>query len=144
MVRGFEIPFEIPFNHSHGGRPARPAGGARLATPGLQASTWNPPPMSTPTFAEQLALLPPISHLAAVELLDAAGTVVATLANRPGTAGSAAVYHALAARHGAITPEAAARAWRSMPSTPPMPAPSPASIRTSTGWSTSRPAVWRR
>ena len=107
MVRGFEIPFEIPFNHSHGGRPARPAGGARLATPGLQASTWNPPPMSTPTFAEQLALLPPISHLAAVELLDAAGTVVATLANRPGTAGSAAVYHALAARHGAITPEAA-------------------------------------
>jgi len=63
--------------------------------------------MSTPTFAEQLALLPPIAHLAAVELLDAAGTVVATLANRPGTAGSAAVYHALAARHGAITPEAA-------------------------------------
>ena len=35
--------------------------------------------MSTPTFAEQLALLPPIAHLAAVELLDAAGTVVATL-----------------------------------------------------------------
>ena len=33
--------------------------------------------MSTPTFAEQLAGLPSIAHLAAVELLDAGGTVVA-------------------------------------------------------------------
>ena len=60
-------------------------------------------------FAEVLSTLPPVSHLAALQLLDAQGQVVATLENRPGQAGSLAVYHALAQRHGgAITPAAAA------------------------------------
>ena len=59
-------------------------------------------------FAERLRLLPSVAHLAALELTDATGTVVATLENRPGQAGSLAVYHALAQQHaGLITPAAA-------------------------------------
>ncbi|MCU0956526.1 MAG: DUF2322 family protein [Hydrogenophaga sp.] len=62
------------------------------------------------TFAERLRLLPSVAHLAALELTDTTGTVVATIENRPGQAGSLAIYHALAAQHGgAITPEAAAQ-----------------------------------
>ena len=65
--------------------------------------------MSTMNFAERLRLLPSVAHLAALELTDASGWVVATIENRPGQAGSLAVYHALAAQHGGvITPEAAA------------------------------------
>jgi PPOX class probable FMN-dependent enzyme len=59
-------------------------------------------------FAERLRTLPAIHHLAALALLDEHGQVVATIENRPGQAGSLAVYHALARRHGGrITPEAA-------------------------------------
>ncbi|MDT7838786.1 DUF2322 family protein [Aquabacterium sp. OR-4] len=60
-------------------------------------------------FADMLATLPDVSHLAALRLIDASGAVVATLENKPGQAGSVRVYHALAQRHGgAITPAAAA------------------------------------
>ncbi|TNF57941.1 MAG: DUF2322 family protein [Burkholderiales bacterium] len=60
-------------------------------------------------FAERLRQLPSVAHLAALELTDATATVVATIENRPGQAGSLAVYHALATQHGGvITPEAAA------------------------------------
>lgn len=60
-------------------------------------------------FADTLQTLPSVQHLAALRLIDATGTVVATLENKPGQAGSLAVYHALAQRHGgAITPAAAA------------------------------------
>ncbi len=60
-------------------------------------------------FAERLRQLPSVAHLAALELTDANGWVVATIENRPGQAGSLAVYHALAAQHGGvISPEAAA------------------------------------
>lgn len=60
-------------------------------------------------FADTLKTLPPVSHLAALELLDAQGNTVATVHNRPGQAGSVAVYHALAQRHdGMITAAAAA------------------------------------
>ncbi|TNF60354.1 MAG: DUF2322 family protein [Burkholderiales bacterium] len=60
-------------------------------------------------FAERLRQLPSVAHLAALELTDASGQVVATIENRPGQTGSLAVYHALAAQHGGrITPEAAA------------------------------------
>lgn len=58
-------------------------------------------------FADQLKTLPPVSHLAALELLGADGQVVDTIANRPGQAGSLAVYAALAARHGRIDAAAA-------------------------------------
>jgi len=62
----------------------------------------------TMTFAERLRQLPSTAHLAALEMTDATGSVVATIENRPGQAGSLTVYHALAAQHGGvITPEAA-------------------------------------
>ena len=59
------------------------------------------------SFAETLKTLPGVSHLSALQLLDAAGDVVATIENKPGQAGSLAVYNHLAQLHGAITPDAA-------------------------------------
>ena len=58
-------------------------------------------------FAETLKQLPRVSHLAAIQLVDADGNVVATIENKPGQAGSLAVYNHLGQIHGAITPEAA-------------------------------------
>ena len=58
-------------------------------------------------FADKLKTLPGVSHLAALQLLDAAGEVVATIENKPGQAGSLAVYNHLAQLYGAISPEAA-------------------------------------
>ncbi len=59
------------------------------------------------TFADTLRLLPPVHHLAELQLIDATGAVAATIENKPGKAGSLAVYHALAARHGRIDVAAA-------------------------------------
>lgn len=59
------------------------------------------------TFSDNLALLPPVTHLAALHLLDATGNVVATIENKPGKAGSLAVYAALAGKHGCINRSAA-------------------------------------
>ena len=60
-------------------------------------------------FATRLQQLPSVAHIAAVHLLDANGHTVATIDNKPGQAGSLAVYHGLAQKHGgAITPAAAA------------------------------------
>ena len=58
-------------------------------------------------FADKLKTLPGVSHLAALHLLDGAGQVVGTIENKPGQAGSLAVYNHLAQLHGAITPDAA-------------------------------------
>ena len=58
-------------------------------------------------FADQLKQLPPVDALSALQLLDTQGRVVATIENRPGQAGSLAVYAALAARHGRIDAAAA-------------------------------------
>ena len=58
-------------------------------------------------FAEILKTLPGVSHLAAMNLLDSNGQLVATIENRPGQAGSLVVYNHLAQVYGAITPEAA-------------------------------------
>ena len=64
------------------------------------------PPMN---FAERLKTLPSVAHLASLDLLDSSGQAIATLYNKPGQAGSLAVYHALAQQHGGqITPAAAA------------------------------------
>jgi len=60
-----------------------------------------------PTFAENLKKLPGISHLAAINLLDAEGNVLVALENKPGSQGSLAVYNHLAQTYGAITPDAA-------------------------------------
>jgi hypothetical protein len=58
-------------------------------------------------FAENLKQLPKVSHLAALQLLDKAGAVVATIENKPGQTGSLAVYNHLAQLYGAITADAA-------------------------------------
>lgn len=58
-------------------------------------------------FADNLKQLPAVSHLAALQLLDAAGQVVATLENKPGQSGALAVYAALADKHGSINVAAA-------------------------------------
>jgi hypothetical protein len=58
-------------------------------------------------FNENLKKLPGISHLAAINLLDADGQVVAAIENKPGSQGSLAVYNHLAQIYGAITPDAA-------------------------------------
>lgn len=61
-------------------------------------------------FADNLNALPSVAHLAAIELLDAAGSVVARIENKPGQAGSLKVYAALAAKHGVINVAAAQEA----------------------------------
>ena len=58
-------------------------------------------------FAENLKKLPGISHLAAINLLDADGNVLAVIENKAGSQGSLAVYNHLAQTYGAITPDAA-------------------------------------
>lgn len=59
------------------------------------------------TFASNLKQLPKISHLEAIDLLDAEGGIVASIENKPGQAGSLAVYNHLAQIYGSITAEAA-------------------------------------
>lgn len=51
-------------------------------------------------FADTLKQLPPVSHLAGLQLLDGEGRLIASIENQPGKAGSLAVYAALATRHG--------------------------------------------
>ena len=45
------------------------------------------------SFAENLKKLPGISHLAAINLLDAEGNVAAAIENKPGSQGSLAAIH---------------------------------------------------
>ena len=58
-------------------------------------------------FAANLKKLPGISHLAAINLLDGEGNLVAAIENKAGSQGSLAVYNHLAQTYGAITPDAA-------------------------------------
>ena len=58
-------------------------------------------------FSANLKKLPGVSHLAAINLLDADGNVFAVIENKAGSQGSLAVYNHLAQTYGAITPEAA-------------------------------------
>ena len=59
------------------------------------------------TFAENLKHVPRISHIAAIQLVDSAGVVAATIENKPGQAGSVSIYNHLGQVYGAITVEAA-------------------------------------
>jgi hypothetical protein len=59
-------------------------------------------------FAEVLKSLPSVAHVERLELVDPSGTVVATIENRPGQAGSVAVYHQLLLAHGRLDGAAAA------------------------------------
>lgn len=58
-------------------------------------------------FADNLKQLPRVSHLAALNLLDADDCVVATIENKAGQAGSLAVYNHIAQLYGAINADAA-------------------------------------
>lgn len=58
-------------------------------------------------FADSLKQLPKVSHLVGIDLIGADDSIVASIENKPGQAGSLAVYNYLAQIHGAITPEAA-------------------------------------
>ena len=60
-----------------------------------------------PQFADNLKKLPGISHLAAINLLDADGNVLAVIENKAGSQGSLAVYNHLAQTYGSINVEAA-------------------------------------
>jgi hypothetical protein len=46
-------------------------------------------------FSENLAKLPPVDGVARIDLVDDAGTVVASIENQPGKQGSLAVYQHL-------------------------------------------------
>ena len=59
------------------------------------------------SFADNLKKLPGISHLAAINLLDADGNVVASIENMAGSQGSLAVYTHLAQTYGSLNAEAA-------------------------------------
>jgi hypothetical protein len=59
------------------------------------------------SFAENLKQLPKISHLAAIDLLDGEGAIVASIENKAGQAGSLSVYNHLGQIFGAITADAA-------------------------------------
>ncbi|WP_034640118.1 DUF2322 family protein [Chitinilyticum aquatile] len=65
----------------------------------------------TNTFAENLAALPTIDHLAALELLHG-DTLIARMENKPGQAGSLRVYHALYQEFGCINTVAADKGLR--------------------------------
>jgi len=58
-------------------------------------------------FADNLKTLPKVSHLAALNLLDADGAVIATIENKPGQTGSLTVYNHLAQLYGLVDAEAA-------------------------------------
>ena len=59
------------------------------------------------TFADILPTLPAIDGIAALSLHNAAGEQVALLENKPGSAGSVRLYHALWLQHGCINHAAA-------------------------------------
>ena len=59
------------------------------------------------SFKDNLALLPAIDGVERIDLVDAAGTVVDTIENKPGKQGSLAVYRYLARAFGALDAPAA-------------------------------------
>ncbi len=61
----------------------------------------------TKNFKDILDTLPSTEGIEAIVLLDAGGNPISRLENRPGTAGSVRVYHALVKRYGHINHAAA-------------------------------------
>jgi hypothetical protein len=53
-------------------------------------------------FADNLKQIPGVDGIEKLELLDESGKVIATLENKPGKAGSLAVYNHLIRRHNGI------------------------------------------
>ena len=61
----------------------------------------------TPIFKDNLALLPSIDAVERIDLVDAMGTVMASIENKPGKQGSLAVYHYLRQTFGTLDAKAA-------------------------------------
>jgi hypothetical protein len=61
----------------------------------------------TMAFADNLKRLPGVETIERIDLYDAGGSLAATLENKPGKAGSLAVYRHLVLRHGRIDARAA-------------------------------------
>lgn len=61
-------------------------------------------------FADTLRSLPSIEHIARLELYAADGQLMDTIENRPGSAGSVAVYYAVTRPEGRLNQAAAAQA----------------------------------
>ncbi len=59
-------------------------------------------------FIDNLKQLPGVENIEKLDLLDAGGKLIATLENKPGKAGSLAVYNHLILRHGRIDAASAA------------------------------------
>jgi hypothetical protein len=59
------------------------------------------------SFKENLQTLPSIDGVERLEMMDAAGNVVASIENQPGKQGSLAVYQYLFATYGVLNAEAA-------------------------------------
>lgn len=62
----------------------------------------------TASFKDNLSLLPSIDGVARVELVDAAGVVIASIENQPGKQGSLAVYQYLQQTFRVLNAKAAA------------------------------------
>ncbi len=62
----------------------------------------------TALFKDNLQLLPPIEDLNSIEVVDANGTVAASIENKPGKQGSLAVYQYLQQNFAALDADAAA------------------------------------
>lgn len=62
------------------------------------------------SFADNLATLPNVAHIARLELLDTEERCVGVIENRPGSAGSVAVYHAVTRPDGVLGRAAAEQA----------------------------------
>ncbi|HZP92409.1 MAG TPA: DUF2322 family protein [Burkholderiales bacterium] len=58
-------------------------------------------------FADNLKKIPPVTGIEKLELLRRDGGIEAIIENRPGQAGSLAVYHYLATKYGLLHAEAA-------------------------------------
>jgi hypothetical protein len=63
-----------------------------------------------PSFAENLAQLPSVDDLQALELYGDGYEPEAVIENVPGSQGSLAVYYHVAVQHGGLTPKAAEEA----------------------------------
>ena len=63
-----------------------------------------------PSFAENLARLPSVDDLQALELYGDGYEPEAVIENVPGSQGSLAVYYHVAVQHGGLTPKAAQEA----------------------------------
>jgi hypothetical protein len=61
-------------------------------------------------FADNLRDLPSVEQIARLELIDATGAIVGVIENRPGSAGSVAVYHAVTTQYGRLDRHSAEQA----------------------------------